>query len=71
MSNNVVAELVTVPIGGDPIRAEVVEVVEVLDYRIGDDRASVDVRLVDGSIFRDVDVLDVAVVFEPRSVAAA
>lgn len=67
MSNNVVAELVTVTITGDPIRTEIVEI---LDYRSGDDRASADVRLIDGTIFEDADVLDIAVALDRGSVAA-
>lgn len=58
MSNNVVAEVVTVSIAGDPIRAEIVEIV---DHYVDDYGRFVDVRLADGTDLFRVDPLDVQV----------
>jgi len=67
MSNTPVAEHITVTITGTPVCTEIAEI---LDYRTdffgGRD---VDVRLVDGTVARHVDALDIEVGVAARAAA--
>ncbi|MGW5301647.1 hypothetical protein ACWEQV_25760 [Rhodococcus aetherivorans] len=69
MSNTPVAELITVSITGTPVRAEIAEI---LDYRTDFfGGRGVDVRLVDGTVARHVDALDIEVGVAARTARAA